>query len=72
MKTLGRYIGRGIAQLLGGIAIIAAFLVWGYLHQVFSFADCGQGGKPDLGFGAIIAAGFGMTSCVVPSTSKTK
>ena len=58
---------RALKSAGTGLAFVVVFLVWGYLHQLFSFADC-AGGRPDMSIGAIIASGFGATVCVGTSS----
>lgn len=58
-----------VGWMFGAIALVTAFLIWGYLHQLFSFADC-EGGKPDMSIGSIVASGFGFTICSIPRTQK--
>lgn len=64
-NALGRILGlvkTTSSGIFGAIAIVTMFLVWGYLHQLFSFADC-LGTKPDMSIGSIVASGFGFTIC---------
>jgi hypothetical protein len=70
-KSVG-LVKDALVNIFGIIVLIGGFLLWGYLHQMFSFADCGEGGQPDLSIGAIIASGFGFTSCIGPAPSKAK
>ena len=39
-----------VGWAFGAIALVTVFLIWGYFHQLFSFADC-EDGKPDMSIG---------------------
>lgn len=70
LKKVGAFLSDAFGKILTGAILIGGFLLWGYLHQLFSFADCGEGGHPDMSLGAIIASGFGMSTCDVPSSKR--
>jgi hypothetical protein len=58
-----------VGWAFGAIVLVTLFMIWGYFHQLFSFADC-EGGKPDMSIGSIVAAGFGFTICAIPNSKK--
>jgi len=65
-KKARAFLGDAASKIWGVIVLVVGFFLWGYLHQLFSFADCGENGHPDMSLGAIVASGFGMTACVEP------
>jgi len=64
------FMGNIFGKVIGFIFLVSGFLLWGYLHQLFSFSDCGEGRYPNMSFGAVIAAGFGITTCTVSPRTK--
>jgi hypothetical protein len=60
---------KALTTILGFGVLVIAFLIWGYLHQMFSSGECDQGG-PDMSLGAIVASGFGMTICTADRTMR--
>jgi hypothetical protein len=64
------FMGNIFEKIIGFTFLVSVFLLWGYLHQLFSFSDCGEGRYPNMGIGAVIAAGFGITTCTISPRTK--
>jgi hypothetical protein len=64
------FMSNVFGKVIGFVLLVSGFLMWGYLHQLFSFSDCGEGRYPDMSFGAVVAAGFGITACTVSPRTK--
>ena len=63
MRRLFEGLRNKASWLLFATGLVASFLVYGFIRAQFSFADC-DGRKPNVDLGGVVAAGFGITSCM--------